>query len=119
MQQASLLTRHRGTVRGLLLLAAILVGQLPAMSPQTVLAASNYSTAILSEAPSAYWRLGEISGTTAADSTTHANTLTYQGGYTLGIPGAIKGDPDSAVGFNGTTAVATQTKAPLTAVANW
>ena len=89
------------------------------MSPQTVLAASNYSTAVLSDAPSAYWRLGEITGTSATDATSHANTLTYQGGFTLGLPGAVKGDPDAAAGFNATTAVATETKTPLSSVTNW
>ena len=111
--------RHRRAIRGWLLVAAMVLGQLPAMSPQTVLAASNYSSAILSDAPSGYWRLGELSGTSATDATTHTNTLTYQGGFTLGIPGSVKGDPDAAAGFNGTTAVATETKTPLTAVANW
>jgi hypothetical protein len=48
-----------------------------------------------------YWRLGESSGVTAADGK-GANGGTYVGGPTLGLPGAISGDPDTAVGFNGT-----------------
>ena len=48
-----------------------------------------------------YWRLGESSGTTACDSTGQDNG-TYQGGVTLGTPGAISGDPDTAITLNGT-----------------
>jgi RHS repeat-associated protein len=117
--QARISARHRKAIRSLLVVAAIVVGQLPALAPQPAYAASNYSSVVLSDTPSAYWRLGETTGTSAADATGHGNALTYQGGFTLGIPGAVKGDPDAAVGFNGTTAVATQAKSPLTAVANW
>jgi hypothetical protein len=50
----------------------------------------------------AYWRLGETSGSTAADT-----TGTYNGTYinkpTLGSPGAIVNDPNASVTFNGTS----------------
>jgi large repetitive protein len=49
-----------------------------------------------------YWRLGEPSGTTAADSK-GTNTGTYTGGYTLGQTGAIANDSNTAVLLNGTT----------------
>jgi hypothetical protein len=49
-----------------------------------------------------YWRLGESSGATAVDQT-GAHNGTYEGGYTLGVPGAIKGDTNTAVALNGTT----------------
>jgi hypothetical protein len=50
----------------------------------------------------AHWRLGETSGTTAADFTGTYNG-TYLKGVTLGAPGAIRADPDTAARFNGTT----------------
>src|SRR6266540_4057262 len=49
-----------------------------------------------------YWRLGQASGTTACDSK-GSNAGTYQGGFTLGQPGALVGDPDMAVRLNGST----------------
>jgi hypothetical protein len=50
----------------------------------------------------AYWRLGETSGSTAAD-TTGANNGTYINKPTLGSPGAIANDPNPSVTFNGST----------------
>jgi hypothetical protein len=49
-----------------------------------------------------YWRLGESSGTVACDSA-GSNSGVYQTGTTLGQPGAIANDPDTAVAFNGTS----------------
>jgi hypothetical protein len=49
----------------------------------------------------AYWRLGESSGITASDAAGTYNG-TYVNGPALGSPGAIAGDPDTAVTFNGT-----------------
>lgn len=53
-----------------------------------------------------YWRLGESSGTSAADSK-GANTGTYQTGCTLGAAGLLAGDSDTAVALSGTEAVST------------
>jgi hypothetical protein len=50
----------------------------------------------------AYWRLGERSGTVAADET-RANPGTFAGGFTLGSVGALAGTTDTSVTFNGTT----------------
>jgi hypothetical protein len=49
-----------------------------------------------------YWRLGEHSGTTAADSK-GGNAGTYGGGFTLSAPGALSYDADSATSFNGSS----------------
>ncbi|MCU1656436.1 MAG: Alkaline phosphatase [Pseudonocardiales bacterium] len=49
----------------------------------------------------AHWRLGEPSGTVAADSTGRFNG-TYVNGVGLGAAGAIANDPNTAAGFNGT-----------------
>jgi hypothetical protein len=58
-----------------------------------------------------YWRLGEGSGAAAADQT-GANPGTYQGGVTLGQPGAIIDDPDTAVGFDGVSGLVSTPFAP-------
>jgi hypothetical protein len=63
----------------------------------------SYSSLVSSSADLlGYWRLGEASGTTAVDQT-GAHDGTYVGGYTLGVPGALSGDTNTAAGFNGTT----------------
>jgi acid phosphatase type 7 len=64
---------------------------------------SSYS-GVVSSTPGlvGYWRLGESSGTTACDSTGHDNG-TYLTGTTLGVSGAISGDPDTAVTLNGSS----------------
>jgi hypothetical protein len=62
---------------------------------------SSYSSAILGTAGLlGYWRLGEASGTVACDSTGR-NNGGYQLGTTLARPGALYGDVDTAVGFDG------------------
>ena len=52
-----------------------------------------------------YWRMGELSGTTLADSKGTSNA-SIAGGPALGAPGAVAGDSDTSVRFNGTTAAA-------------
>src|SRR5436190_1194756 len=47
-----------------------------------------------------YWRLGEQSGTAAADET-RTSAGSYQGGYTLGGPSALARDSNTSVGFDG------------------
>jgi Concanavalin A-like lectin/glucanases superfamily len=47
-----------------------------------------------------YWRLDEEGGTTAADSK-DGNAGTYEGGVTLGVPGLLQNDADTAVQFDG------------------
>jgi RHS repeat-associated protein len=51
---------------------------------------------ILSDTPSAYYRLGETSGSTAADSSGHGVNGTYGASKTLGTAGAIAGDTDKS-----------------------
>jgi len=48
----------------------------------------------------AYWRLGDATGSVAADEL-GANPGSYSGGVTLGSPGALAGDPDSSAQFDG------------------
>src|SRR5688500_11107092 len=62
---------------------------------------AQYANIVLADNPTAYWRLGETSGTTAVDSSVPGgNQGTYLNGVTLGIPGAIPGDPNTSAGFS-------------------
>ena len=66
----------------------------------TVRGSATYRETVLTDSPSAYWRLGESGGTTAT-SETSADSGTYINGVLLGQPGAIAGDPNNAAGFDG------------------
>jgi hypothetical protein len=62
---------------------------------------SPYSNAVLIDAPAAYWRLGETSGTTVVDAT-GADNGTYTNGPTLGQASLLPGDAtNKAVAFDG------------------
>jgi hypothetical protein len=60
---------------------------------------SAYAKLILSHRPRAYWRMGERSGTRIKDETGRGNDLVVEGTPTLGIPGAIAAEPDTAISF--------------------
>ena len=64
---------------------------------------SVYRAAVLADMPLGYWRLGETSGTVAHDETGNGHDGTYTGTFTLGTPGALVGDPDTAVTLDGVT----------------
>ena len=68
-------------------------------------ASPTYAETVMADDPLSYWRFGETSGTVAADS---AGTTpgTYTGGFTLGADGAIAGDSNKAVTFDGTSGYA-------------
>jgi hypothetical protein len=55
---------------------------------------------VLSDAPRAYWRLGEGSGAVAADERGVAPG-TYENGVTLGVPGALMTETTTAARFDG------------------
>jgi hypothetical protein len=76
-----------------------------ANSPTVTVASANaqYRDQVAADFPSFYWRLGESSGTTAADATGQGQTGTYQSGTTLGQPGALTNDSNTAALFNGST----------------
>jgi hypothetical protein len=83
-------------VAALVLVAvALIVG--PGAAPA---ATSTYRSDVLSDGPAAYWRLGEASGTVAATEV-GTSSGTYQNGVTLGQPGALLGDADTAASFDG------------------
>lgn len=81
--------------------AAGLVGVIGGRLVRTVVASDAYSGVVLAKGPVGYWRLGEAAGPTAADASGNGYDGTYNGNPTFGQPGAIVGDPDTAVGFNG------------------
>ena len=62
---------------------------------------STYRDAVLAKGPIAYWRLGEAPGSSlpAHDETGNGHDGKYNGPLTLGEPGAIIGDTDTAVVF--------------------
>jgi hypothetical protein len=59
----------------------------------------SYHEQVLAASPAAYWRLGETSGTSAADET-GTNPGTYNN-VTLGAPGALSSDSDPSASFDG------------------
>ena len=73
----------------------------PALSTTGFTHTAAYSNQVLADEPLAYWRLGEPSGTSAADASGNGNTGTYGGSPTLGATGALAGDTDTATSFDG------------------
>jgi RHS repeat-associated protein len=103
----------------LLLACSVAIG-VAATGVMPALASANYSPSILSDTPFSYWRLGEATGATTAADVKGRNALTYTAsGVTLGQPGAILGDSNTAATFNGSTGDATAAVAGTTATTNW
>jgi pentaxin family protein len=63
-----------------------------------------YVGAVAADRPVADWRLGEPSGTVAADASGNGHTAAYVGAVALGRAGAAVTSPDSAVGLDGNSA---------------
>jgi hypothetical protein len=62
--------------------------------------ATAYRAAVLADGPLGYWRLGASALSEGAmDETKNAHAGVLSSGLSLGLPGAIAGDPDTAVGF--------------------
>jgi hypothetical protein len=57
---------------------------------------SAYAGVVIGDTPAGYWRLGESSGSTAADSSGNGRDGTYSG-PTLGAAGLLVGDSDKAI----------------------
>jgi Concanavalin A-like lectin/glucanases superfamily/Calcineurin-like phosphoesterase len=81
----------------------VVIATLPSPATPITHASASYSGVVLADGPVSYWRLGEQSGTTAFDSVTGSNNGTYNSGTTLGVPGAIVSDTNSAAAVNGTS----------------
>lgn len=65
----------------------------------------NYRDMVLADQPLAYWRMGQLQGSEIADETGRGNSLLLTG-TTNAAPGAIAGDPDTALAFDGLTTIA-------------
>lgn len=63
------------------------------------MSAPDYATAVLAKSPIAFWKLDELSGTTAVDSSGHGRNGTYIGGFDLNVSPDI--NLPGAVVFNG------------------
>lgn len=64
-------------------------------------ASADYASSILNGRPIGYWRLGEPAGPTAFDASPNTLHGTYVGNVSLGFPGAIATDANSAAYFDG------------------
>ena len=60
---------------------------------------SAYSAAVLADAPKAYWRVSEVSGTVAVDATGNGADGTYAGTVELRAPSLVSGG-DTSMGIN-------------------
>ncbi|MFI7603241.1 LamG-like jellyroll fold domain-containing protein [Actinoplanes sp. NPDC049681] len=73
---------------------------------------TTYATAVLADAPIAYYRLGEAAGVGSGADSAKGNTLTYGSG-TRGVAGAVAGDADTAAQGDGGCCIGfSQTVAP-------
>jgi hypothetical protein len=72
-----------------------------------------YADVVRADAPTSYWRLGETTGSTAADAMNRA-AMSIGSGVTKGAAGALTGDTNTAFSFNGS---ATATLATSSAAA--
>lgn len=71
------------------------------LTPKAMRTASSYGRAVLAGRPVAYWRLGESEGPYALDAAGNGHRGVYHGMPALLERGAIKGDADTAVKFDG------------------
>lgn len=60
-----------------------------------------YRSLLLSHNPIAYWRMGEVSGTTASDESSNGRDADYVGGVQLNQSGALDYDHDPSVQLDG------------------
>ncbi len=72
-----------------------------------------YPDEVLLSTPVVYYRLGDSTGPTAADSSGNGNDGTYSGAITLGVRGAVFLDENTAATFNGTNTLITGPGSPV------
>ena len=63
----------------------------------------SFENLILALSPLGYWKLGEASGSTVADSSGNGNAGTIHGGVTLAQTGGLTGDASTGALFDGST----------------
>lgn len=73
------------------------------LNPHRFTAPSEYATEVLADSPLAYYRLGEASGSTMADSSGNGRNGTYLSPEAQGVTGLLVGDSNTAVRFGGGT----------------
>ncbi|MEO7001906.1 MAG: LamG domain-containing protein [Ktedonobacterales bacterium] len=73
-------------------------GSAPTQNPPV-----GYADIVSGDAPFAWYRLDEASGTAVYDATGQLGAATLVGSPTLGVAGAISGDSDTAITCNGTS----------------
>lgn len=79
-----------------------------------------YTAAVNTDSPAGWWRLGEASGTVAADASGNAKVGTYTNSPTLGQGGAVgPRDSNTAVSLNGTSGHVALTNMALAANTAW
>src|SRR5438874_13602683 len=79
------------------LVVLLVLGTAVAVVPRAS-AGAGYSAVVLADTPLGYWRLGESDASQPAkDASGNGYDGTYNGGVTVGQPGAINGDADTAV----------------------
>jgi hypothetical protein len=79
---------------------------------------SPYRQRVLALGPVGYWRLGEMTSRIAFDLSGRGHHGGYRGAPALGQPGAIRNDPDRAVGLNGASYVEVPTSGDFSLTAN-
>jgi hypothetical protein len=68
----------------------------------------------VADQPVSYWRFGERAGETVAVDDMGRSSGMYEPGVLLGEPGALEGDPDTSIGFDGETGWVTMGDPALT-----
>src|SRR5437763_16897142 len=102
----------------LLLIGAALSGCGVPSTAATPTAPPSYRASVLADHPVAYWRLSEATGAVMADASGNGNDGAYAGTVTLGEPGALASQGDSAVGFDPTGGAA-RVASPTSLQVNW
>lgn len=64
------------------------------------LATSRYASAVIADAPTSFYRFGELAGPTAHDEM-HLHDAVYRGAVTFGAAGALAGDPNASIRLPG------------------
>lgn len=70
---------------------------------------TDYSTVVLADSPLLYWRLNELSGSTAADASPNGNDGTFTGGVTFAASGIPNCAGDLAVTLDGSSGYISKT----------
>jgi hypothetical protein len=91
---------HRAIALGFAVAALALLAGGSAVIAEAATPTASYRQDVLAASPVSYWRLGETSGTSAADET-GANPGTYNN-VLLGEPSALSSDSNPSASFSGT-----------------